>query len=224
MNEQKLVPLFIPTLIAILVNAEDKKGEPLNKDEVIAIRDSSLVMMVEESHAEKMAESRGYQDVDPKNCWYDWQMVRRELGRQPELDPGAKMNFHSIGDAMNNAMEIAKSSIEEFRKLLVTFGNDDVFPLVKVKLEEELFSAFIWLLVKDVAADCFVCEIFELPSEFNGYKVGDLIQVSNSNLSDWMINNDGIVHGGFTIRVQREDMSPIERKKFDEQMGVVSYA
>jgi hypothetical protein len=38
-ESQDLVPYFMPSLSAILVNAEDKKGSPLEYDEVVEIRD-----------------------------------------------------------------------------------------------------------------------------------------------------------------------------------------
>lgn len=38
-DDEQLVPVFIPALGAILVMAEDQKGEPLTYDEVLTIRD-----------------------------------------------------------------------------------------------------------------------------------------------------------------------------------------
>ncbi len=34
---EQLVPVFVPALSAVLLNAEDKKGGPLTRDEVIRI-------------------------------------------------------------------------------------------------------------------------------------------------------------------------------------------
>ncbi|MFT3736646.1 MAG: DUF2314 domain-containing protein [Rhodocyclaceae bacterium] len=109
MTEEKLVPVFIPALVAILVNAEDKKGEPLSKEEVIAIRDDAA-------------------------------------------------------------------------------------------------------------------EIFELPGEFVAYKVGDLLEIRDDEVFDWMINDNSTLYGGYTLRVQRESMTAEERQRFDEHIGVVNYA
>jgi hypothetical protein len=30
-------------------------------------------------HARKLEETRGYRDVDPENCWTEWQELRLEL-------------------------------------------------------------------------------------------------------------------------------------------------
>jgi len=79
MSEQTLVPVFIPPLVTILAHHERQKGSPLTEDEVLAICGKSVVMMMRQSHAEQMAQKRGYRDVDPERCWEEWQRVRESL-------------------------------------------------------------------------------------------------------------------------------------------------
>ncbi|MCG7391900.1 hypothetical protein MHY87_03145 [Microvirga sp. ACRRW] len=71
-NEEVLV--FVPALVAILTQMEERKGSPLNQEEVEKIRDHFLpqAMRVSPKAAEKLAEERGYDDVDPEHCWEDW--------------------------------------------------------------------------------------------------------------------------------------------------------
>jgi hypothetical protein len=81
-SENKLVPVFVPALIESLIAAEDKKGAPLTEDEVIEIRNNADTMVILAADAKRLAESRG-NDVDPQNCWQDWQRLRNKLGRKP---------------------------------------------------------------------------------------------------------------------------------------------
>lgn len=74
-----LVPSFTPALIAILLNRENAKGEPLTEQEVIEIRDSSVAIMVPRSMERALAASRGYDDIDPENVWAEWQRRRVDL-------------------------------------------------------------------------------------------------------------------------------------------------
>lgn len=74
-----LVPSFVPALIAVLLNRENAKGEPLTEQEVLEIRDGAAAMMVPRSMARAMAASRGYDDIDPENVWAVWQRLRTEL-------------------------------------------------------------------------------------------------------------------------------------------------
>ena len=90
-DDNELVPVFVPALGALLIRAEDLKGEPLSYDEVIRIRDDAPCIMMKTQDARKMEEHRGFA-IDPENCWFEWQLLRKELGRKPDLDPGPKMN------------------------------------------------------------------------------------------------------------------------------------
>jgi hypothetical protein len=78
-DDPKLVPLFVPPLAKMLAFAEQKKGSALTAAEVEAIRDKSACIMMEPSDAHKMAESHGYVDVNPENCWADWHRLRVEM-------------------------------------------------------------------------------------------------------------------------------------------------
>jgi hypothetical protein len=78
-QEERLIPVFLPSLAAILLAAERKKGSPLTPEEVIAIRDQGVCIMMRESHLLALEERRGYRDIDPENSWEEWQHVRKEM-------------------------------------------------------------------------------------------------------------------------------------------------
>lgn len=80
-DDQPLVPIFMPALAPLMIEAEEIKGSPLTEAEVLRIRDEALSVMTPRDVARAVAESRGYEDLDPENCWADWQALRRELGR-----------------------------------------------------------------------------------------------------------------------------------------------
>lgn len=80
-DDQPLVPIFMPALAPLMIEAEELKGSPLTEAEVRRIRDEALSVMTPRDVARAVAESRGYEDLDPENCWGDWQALRRELGR-----------------------------------------------------------------------------------------------------------------------------------------------
>lgn len=86
MAEKHLVAVFMPSLVAVLIRSEKQKGMPLAEHEVLETRDKAIVMMMRAEEAAKMEESRGYRDIDPDNCWMEWQQIRQELR---EEDSGA---------------------------------------------------------------------------------------------------------------------------------------
>lgn len=76
-SDDDLVITFIPALVLLLTNAEQEKGRALTEDEVLAIRDGGVCIALARSTVRDMAESRGYDDLDPEDVWTQWQQVRR---------------------------------------------------------------------------------------------------------------------------------------------------
>lgn len=83
MAENKLIPVFMPSLASILMKHERKKGKALTKKEVIKIRNNSTAVMLKKKNAFEIENNRGYRDIDPENCWEEWQQLREVLqGRE----------------------------------------------------------------------------------------------------------------------------------------------
>lgn len=78
-KQDKLILQFIPSLVSILKAAEDNKGKPLTETEVIDIRDSAICITVSLNAFQSVEESRGYNDIDPENCWNEWSEIRKEF-------------------------------------------------------------------------------------------------------------------------------------------------
>lgn len=79
MSSDELAIVPIPALVAILLNREQQKGSPLTEKEVLAIRDGAVCMAAPRDMAAKLAERRGYEDIDPENAWEDWNAIRPTL-------------------------------------------------------------------------------------------------------------------------------------------------
>jgi hypothetical protein len=76
---QQLVLVFMPSLVATLMNREEAKGSPLTEAEVLGIRNQAPVVAVPASVAEAVTRERGYADIDPEHLWVAWQAARAEL-------------------------------------------------------------------------------------------------------------------------------------------------
>src|SRR5437016_11753647 len=81
-KNEPLVPVFIPALAPLLLRAEQLKGKPLTETEVLRIRDKATCVMMPADAARQMEENRGYPDIDPENCWAEWQQRRLGLSEQ----------------------------------------------------------------------------------------------------------------------------------------------
>lgn len=223
-DDEELIPFFMPALSATLLSAEDKKGEPLTYEEVIHIRDNAPCIMMQVEHAQKITASRGYDDIDPENCWYDWQQLRRELGRKPDLDAGAKVNqIRSSDPEYQQTIHYARNSLDQFRSMLPADGTPRFGASVKTAVDDSDNRAFMWLTNARMRGSNFIAEFFELPVNFTEHAVGDQLEVSPDTLLDWMVNDDGALYGGFSIRYQRSQLPEDERIAFDAHVGVTRY-
>ena len=221
-DDSDLIPIFMPALSVLLISAEDKKGEPLTLEEVLRIRDESPCMMVRPEHAAKLTESRG-RDLDPENCWCDWQMLRRELGREPDLDPGARMHMVRNDDpAYLATIENAQATLEKFRGKIPQY--DPASVMVKTRLEDENGYAFVWLFNVRSDSEGFAAELFEIPNTIPSFRVGDVVEIAAADVLDWMINDAGTLYGGYSLRHHREGLDESEKQAFDEYIGAVTYA
>lgn len=222
MSEEDLIPVFVPALGATLISAEDRKGEPLTRDEVLAVRDAAACIMMTTADAEKLDASRGYDDLDPENCWYDFQMLRRALERKPDLEPGVRVNHFQRTDPEYQAtIEAAQDSLDEFRELLPEFDSSSA--LIKTELSDGEAQAFVWLMNTQASGEGFVAELFEVPDSISGLQVGQAFEIGSEAILDWMINDDGRLHGGFSLRYHREKLSAKEQAAFDTHIGVINY-
>ncbi len=78
-DDDDLVITFVPALIVLLFAAERASELPLTEEEVLAVRDGATCVRLRRSVADGMAAERGYADLDPEDCWEQWQVVRAQL-------------------------------------------------------------------------------------------------------------------------------------------------
>lgn len=67
------------------------------------------------------------------------------------------------------------------------------------------------------------CSVFEAPEGFGGLRAGQSFVLGRDDVEDWMINDDGKLYGGFSIRLQRDLIPVEERESFDRYTGIHEY-
>ena len=78
-DDENLLLVHVPALVAVLLNAENTKGSALTEREVLEIRNTSQCIAMPHDVAAKVTEERGYSDINPENAWKEWQEIRLEL-------------------------------------------------------------------------------------------------------------------------------------------------
>jgi uncharacterized protein YegJ (DUF2314 family) len=243
MEEQKrLVPVFTPALAPLLLRAEQLKGSPLDRAEVLEIRDGASCVMMTVEDAQALQEKRGYRDLDPERCWEEWRSFRSELlGAEAAADPEfAETETESVPNEPRDeplfmaldtddpeylrTIDRARASLDEFRLRIEACRTSRNVPCVKVRIEGGGRIAYLWLANARPDGDDFIAEVFEAPGGLAGIKVGDSLSVPGAELLDWMVNEDGVLHGGFSLRYQRSLLPEERHPWFDQYIGAERYA
>jgi hypothetical protein len=79
------IPVPVPPLANLLADAERRAGRRLTEDQVVAIRDAAVCIVLPREQAAQMELRRGFRDVSLENCWSDWQRLRVQLTGQGML-------------------------------------------------------------------------------------------------------------------------------------------
>jgi hypothetical protein len=82
MSDERLIFFPMPSLVSLLLRAEQDKKTPLTEAEVLAIRDGCTCVALSPDVAAGVARDRGYDDIDPERCWEQWQEARKGLRRE----------------------------------------------------------------------------------------------------------------------------------------------
>ena len=100
------------------------------------------------------------------------------------------------------AVEKARASMAQFLAHIAVARFTGLIPCIKARITAGDEEAFIWLMNAQPDGPDFVAEVFEIPPEFAGVAIGDEIRVPRDEILDWMVNEDGALHGGFTLRIK----------------------
>ena len=135
------------------------------------------------------------------------------------------MALKGASPEMVDARAQAKQTLPAFRQAIIDRKYPGAFFNVKGYFPEADGSEgpHLWLWVRELNDDGLVCVPFELPKDFTGLKPDQKVLMKDADIEDWMINHDGILYGGFSLRVQRSHVPETEREAFDRFIGVKEY-
>lgn len=76
----------------------------------------------------------------------------------------------------------------------------------------------IWLSDVVYRDGVFIGSVGNEPVDASGIRLNDEATVEKTEISDWMYIDDGVLVGGYTLRVLRDRMSLLERKEMDDML------
>ncbi|WP_316748389.1 DUF2314 domain-containing protein [Pedobacter gandavensis] len=129
---------------------------------------------------------------------------------------------YSNEERMDWAIEKARLTLWYFEEQMKSPGAEDKFFSIKVRIKEGELSEFVWLSTPDFDEEGNLYgAVCDDPVLVTNIKFGQLIGVGRSEIFDWLIVENDVLNGGYTLRSVRDGLSPEGRQEFDEALGIV---
>jgi uncharacterized protein YegJ (DUF2314 family) len=123
--------------------------------------------------------------------------------------------FKAEDEEMNAAMRKARDTLDEFEARLRKPPATQQHIGLKARFEQDGNVEHMWIDDIEITPEGYRGKLGNHPVDIKSIDVDSDVLVKRENVSDWLAIDDGKLVGGFTLRVQRERMTPEQRADFD---------
>ena len=118
--------------------------------------------------------------------------------------------------AMDRAVQTAQKTVKKFIAAIRSpKASQSRFAIKKPFVEGDKVE-HLWLNEASFDGSLFHGKVDNEPVDIKGVRVGQEVTVSPNEISDWMYVQDGRLVGGYTIHAMCQNMSPAEKKQFEQ--------
>ncbi len=145
-----------------------------------------------------------------------WRSIRlKEEERRKHL----YVSIEEADPKMREAVLKARGSIHEFIAMVQNPKPTISYFALKARFEENEMAEHIWLNFITYDGKEFEGNVANDPFALRTISFGKTVRVPAERVSDWMIIDNGVLVGGYTLRVLRDRMSEPDKRAFDERGG-----
>jgi uncharacterized protein YegJ (DUF2314 family) len=126
----------------------------------------------------------------------------------------------NLDEEMTIAVRQAQGTLYILRQAMIAPKPSYKFLSVKVRFVANNNIEDMWTVPVDFSDNKYVVRMVEGVTLELGAHPDRLVEVAPDDVLDWMIlEKDGSVFGGYTLRIEYQRMTPEQQKKFDEVTG-----
>lgn len=125
------------------------------------------------------------------------------------------MSIAGDDSAMIAAIQQARQTVATFIKAIQSPGTSQSHFAVKAAFEDDYGREMMWLSEIEYRDGKFSGTLGNTPNSVRSVDYGDRVTVASDRIADWMFIDDGLLIGGYTMRVMRDRLSPEEREAMD---------
>ena len=140
------------------------------------------------------------------------QMTKIERKGEPTI-------YSTSGDdqEMNEAIRTARRTLEQFTAALESNRYDTSKFALKVRFKTATGAEHIWASSITYKDGSYSGLVDNLPNLATQVRLGEKYRIRTEDISDWMYVDNGILRGGYTIKLLRSRMSQEDKVKFDAE-------
>ena len=140
-----------------------------------------------------------------------------DTGQEPEKSSTEPPYIQVPKDhtAMRRAVTQARKTVGEFIAALKHPAPGQQDFEIKKRFIQNGEIEHIWLSDVQFAGNRFQARVDNQPRKIQGLKLGQLVSVDPNEISDWLYVDHGKLMGGYTVRVQYDELSAKEKQEFD---------
>ncbi len=120
---------------------------------------------------------------------------------------------------MAQAVQKARNTTKKFIAALRSPKSSQTRFAVKKPFIEGDKVEHLWINELTFDGKVFHGKVDNEPVDIKGVRLGDEVSVSPNEISDWMYVQDGKLVGGYTICAVCRNLSPAEKKQFEQDAG-----
>ncbi|MFT3914502.1 MAG: DUF2314 domain-containing protein [Anaeromyxobacteraceae bacterium] len=120
---------------------------------------------------------------------------------------------------MEAAMRRARETLSELSSALADGRHPRSDFAIKKAFSDGKRQEYIWLIDPVEASDGFHATVDNAPVWVKDVKAGTRMLVRREDVADWMFVEDGVLHGGFTIRVLFRRETPERKLELERTFG-----
>ena len=142
----------------------------------------------------------------------------------PTATPASISTFTDPDPELTEAVRKAQDTLHVLRQAFLAPKPSYSFMSVKVRFANDMGTEDIWTEPIDILNDKYTVRMVEgVTLELKAHP-DRYVEVKPAQIIDWMIlEKDGTVLGGYTLRLEYSRLTPEEQKKYRERTGYLRF-
>ena len=125
-------------------------------------------------------------------------------------------------DELNEAIQQAQDTLYILRGAFLAPNSSYAYMHVKVRFSSAGARDDMWTQPIEILGDTYVVQMMEGVTVDNGAHPDRYLNIPSKDIIDWMImEKDGTVLGGYTLRLEYKYLSPDDQTKYREATGYI---